>query len=271
MTGSARLRFGDGVNGMAPPDDARFSVRMRSGAGAAGNVRAGALSAVVTENERVLGVRNVVAAVGGEEPEPLARVRLEAPRAFRFGVTAVTVDDYAAAARAVPGVADATAAISASGTGPVAVVRVFGGDWSADQLPLLARVHRHLEHRRPAGVALDVRAAVALPVTIGLVVAVQAGWTLPAVSGVVDRALRARLLGPGRFGFGTGLHRSDLVALLAGLPGVADVTLERFAWTSLPGPAHADLQPPFGHVIRIDDDPAAPEHGSVSFRLRTAP
>ena len=269
--GEARVRFGDATNGLRPPPGAHIETRMRCGTGSAGNVRAGAIAHVVSADERLLGVRNPMPAVGGRDPQSLTSVRIGAPRAFRFTDRAVTAPQYSAAALAVQGVTNATTSIVPSGSGPLACVRVFNGDWSASPARVVERVHAELQRRRPVGVALDVRAATPMPVSVELVIAVRHGWTLAAMSAAIRDVLRAALLGPRRFGFGTGLHRSDLIRLVAAVPGVADVTLARFAWTGAAedSPAQEHLEPPFGHIIRIADD-TVPGHGSISFRLRAA-
>jgi hypothetical protein len=68
-----------------------------------------------------------------------------------------------------------------------------------------------------------------------------------------------------------GLYRSEVVTLLAGIAGVLDVTLLRFDWTrSDPSAPHPEaLLPPFGSILQIAQEQAAPQHGSFSFRLRS--
>jgi hypothetical protein len=266
--GTARLRFGDGTNGMRPPLNAGFEVMVRSGGGSAGNVGIGAVAHVVGAQAPPLRVRNPVRAVGGEDPEPLTKVRINAPTAFRATDRAVNPDQYNAAALAVDGVADADTRIVLSGTGPLARVRIYPGDWTTPAAPLVEQARDALERRRPIGVALDVQAAVASPATIVLDVAADPDWTLAALANEVQDKLDDQLVGPGRFGFATTLHRSQLITWLVPLAGVVDVTLASFGFT---GDAEApeELAPRFGHIIRIDNDPASPELGSVSFRLRT--
>ena len=96
--GTARLRFGDGTNGMRPPVGANLEAMVRSGGGTVGNVGIGAIAHVVGAQPPDLRVRNPVPAVGGTDPEPLANVRLHAPTAFRSTDRAVTADQYSAAA-----------------------------------------------------------------------------------------------------------------------------------------------------------------------------
>jgi Baseplate J-like protein len=269
--GVARLRFGDGTNGMQPSPGTRFEVWMRAGGGSAANVGAGTISRLLGDEARVLRVGNPMRAVGGADPEPLPAVRVNAPRAFRRTDRAVTAPEYSAAALAVPGVADATTMIVASGSGPLARVRIHAGDWTVPVGPLVARVQAALAARRPVGVAIDVRGAVPIPATIELVVSVSSGWSLAGLSSAIEAALRDSLLAPRRFGFGTTLHRSDLVKLLGAIAGVGDVRVMWFEWTGWEGSRGREaLLPPFGHVIRIDNDETEPANGSVSFRLRVA-
>jgi hypothetical protein len=271
--GTARLRFGDGTNGMRPPVGATFEAMVRSGGGSAGNVGIGAIAHIVGIGQPQLRVRNPVSAVGGADPEPLANVRLHAPTAFRSTDRAVTADQYSAAALEVDGVADATTIIVPTGTGPLARVRIFAGDWTTPVQPLVAQVADALGRVRPVGVSVDVGGAIAMPVTIELDVTADPDWSLAAIASSIEKTLNARLVGPGQFGFATILYRSEVLTWLMPLAGVIDATLTRFRFTedAADAPAVDELVPPFGHIIRIDNDPSAAEMGSVSFRLRTEP
>ena len=76
----------------------------------------------------------------------------------------------------------------------------------------------------------------------------------------------------GRFGFGTALHRSELVTVVGALQGVADVWVREFRWATQPrGEAAADsLLPPFGRIISIANDPLHRERGIIDYELRVA-
>jgi Baseplate J-like protein len=269
---SARLRFGDGEQGMAPSPQARLEVRMRTGSGRRGSLAAGALAHVVSGDERLLGVSSPAATRGGADPEALSSVRLAAPRAYRVTGRALSAADLIAAALEVPGVGDATAAIVETGGGPLARVRVAPEDEQRDLDALTDRVRAAIALRQPIGVRLDVRARRLLAVTVEAEITLRFGRGLAAMSGVVDDLLRRTLLQPGRWRFGEALHRSDVVTLLAGVPGVLDVTLQRFDWVrSDPSASPPEsLLPPFGSILQIAQDPDAPEHGSFEFRLRVA-
>ena len=92
--GVTSLRFGDDQLGRRPESGTAFSATYRVGNGAAGNVGAEAIAHIVTA-ESVEAVRNPMPAIGGVEPESVARVRRRAPQAFRRQERAVTREDYA--------------------------------------------------------------------------------------------------------------------------------------------------------------------------------
>ena len=83
--GGDTIRFGDDVFGVLPDDGADFQVTYRIGAGAAGNVAAGAINQVAPSPAAagILAVTNPLPATGGADREALDSVRLNAPQAFR--------------------------------------------------------------------------------------------------------------------------------------------------------------------------------------------
>jgi hypothetical protein len=101
--GAARLRFGNGDEGLRPEAGTVFSATYRVGNGPAGDVGAETIVNLVF-NSRVEGfagtaVRNPLPAMGGAAQETLVEARAFAPHAFRDVIErAVTGDDYAALA-----------------------------------------------------------------------------------------------------------------------------------------------------------------------------
>src|SRR5262245_6044497 len=79
--GTAQLRFGDDELGRRPTE--RLFACYRIGNGAAGNIGADGLVHVVAPFTGITSVSNVLPAAGGEDPEPEAEIRLNAPQAFR--------------------------------------------------------------------------------------------------------------------------------------------------------------------------------------------
>ena len=90
--GTARVRFGDGVNGMRPKSDSVFSASYRVGNGTAGNI--GADTLILCTDSRIDRCTNPLAAVGGTDPETTDQIRRRAPQAFLTQERAVTMADY---------------------------------------------------------------------------------------------------------------------------------------------------------------------------------
>ncbi|SHF55826.1 putative baseplate assembly protein [Streptoalloteichus hindustanus] len=162
------VSFGDGRRGRIPPVDAEIiAVAYRHGGGAAGNVPAGAITTLLSELPGVDAATNLRPATGGADQQSLADLRREAPALLRHQNRAVTAADYAALARAVPGVADAVALPLAHPEHPgekvpgaVTVVVVADTD-DAQPKPghdLVAAVCAELEPRRLVATELYVRA-----------------------------------------------------------------------------------------------------------------
>src|SRR5262249_21506070 len=90
--GTARLRFGDEVNGRRPASDSTFTATYRVGNGTAGNV--GADTLIFCSDLNVTRCTNPLPAVGGTDPETPAQIRRRAPQAFMTQERAITMADY---------------------------------------------------------------------------------------------------------------------------------------------------------------------------------
>jgi predicted phage baseplate assembly protein len=105
-----RAMTGDGQEGgRLASGDHNLRARYRKGLGLAGNVQAGSLTTLLS---RPLGVSEVVnpePAEGGEDPEPIERLRQQAPLTVRTLDRAVSLRDYRDFAQAFPGIAKAHA------------------------------------------------------------------------------------------------------------------------------------------------------------------
>ena len=84
----------------------------------------------------------------------------------------------------------------------------------------------------------------------------------------VDIAIQGGMLTQSRFGFGIPLYRSEVVALVAAVPGVSDVTCLRFAFTGEDRRLRQVLAPAGGQILRLDNDRTAPGNGQVTYRLK---
>ncbi|AIR96863.1 putative baseplate assembly protein [Streptomyces glaucescens] len=287
--GVLSLRFGDGRCGRAPTPGSRLSAVYRVGNGRAGNAgreavnrvaaRGGGLDGVVTR------VRNPLPATGGTDPEPVAEVRIAAPRApFRTLLRAVTAEDYATLAAQRPGVQRAAAALRWTGSWYEADVALDPDGTTAPSARLLEDVRADLYRYRRIGHDVVTRPALLVPLDLALDVLVDPHHLTAHVRGALLRRLlpgrrpdgRTGFFDPSALTFGTPVRASVLVALCMGAPGVRHVEVTRLRRIhdideAVPGP---DV-PPSGElrmrpleIPRLDGDATRPENGRLTLRLR---
>jgi hypothetical protein len=280
----ARLRFGDDVLGRAPAAGTPFAARYRVGNGTAGNIGAGSLAHVVHPTRLSgagLAVTNPLPAVGGTDPEPVADVRRLAPGAFRRDrQRAVTAADYAelAARDFAAAVQGAQADLRWNGSWYEARIAVDARGTADPDAELLSRVEAGLERYRR--VAHDVRVVAARQVglDIALRVCVAAHHRQADVAREGLDRLSSRRLPHGRLGlfhpdavtFGSRVAVSTVVATAAAVEGVTSVTLTRLQRSD---GRDADALTAGALVLapdeipRVDNDPGAPEHGTLTLSL----
>ncbi|MGW2786937.1 putative baseplate assembly protein [Streptomyces populi] len=277
--GRLALRFGDGRHGAPPPPGADLDVSYRTGNGPDGNVGAESVNHLVHCPRRcappdgVLRVRNPLPAVGGTAPETLDEVRRSAPLApRRTRLRAVTADDYAQLATAVPGVQRAAADLRWTGSATEVHVAVdpLGGTGAAPQL--LDAVADTLEGCRLIGHDVVVHTARTVPLDIELTVCVAPGRPRDPVRTELRRVFGTTALGDGRTGlfhpdaltFGDPVRVSRLVAAAAAVPGVlsARVTRLRRLFRADDGELEAGvLRLGPLEIAQCDNDPDRPENG----------
>ena len=189
-------------------------------------------------------IRNPLPASGGIDAETIAAAKLAIPGAFTVGQQrALTAQDYATLATAVPGVRRAAAELRFTGSLTVVDVAVqpeLGEDPTAE---LLAEVRRALEAVRKIGHLVRVLAA-ALPAagrgarrharrprTIRREVAhhlarlLSSGWRPDGTPA---------LFNPANLAFATTVYSSPIIAAAHAVAGVASVTLTRFGFLDQP-------------------------------------
>ena len=296
--GRLALRFGDGRGGARPRPGARLELRYRLGGGRAGNVGSEAINHLVLcrdpdasdagEPLPIAGVRNPLPAVGGTEPEPVEQVRQLAPLDLRrTRLRAVTAEDYAALASALPGVQRAAAEIRWTGSVQEAHVAV-DADGTGDASPeLLDSVAYALETYRRIGHDLVVSPARPVPLEIALTVCASPGHQHGRILAELYRLLGSRRLPGGRLGFfhpdaltfGEPVRLSRLVATTAAVQGVESVTVTRlrrlFGGASALVTDDTDDSALEAGVLRLgpleiarcDNDPDRPELGTLSIDI----
>lgn len=284
------LHFGDGVRGAMPPEGAAIVVDYRVGLGNAGHAAPGTLQNVLAPpalplpSQKIVRVRNPVAASGARDPESLAHAKLMAPYRLRTIARAVVPDDYPvclAEGVRVAGVhyapLQSVARLRNTGSWNTVFVSVDMPDRRplSATLGLRAAFERLLDGKKMAGLDVRVEDARYCALHIALKVEVGAGHFARDVRGAVERALigpsqsGTPFFAPGRFAFGQPVYLSDLYAVVAAIEGVESVAVTRFKRLGDRYPDNeADGMIPVGalEVARCDNDPAATDNGVLYVR-----
>ena len=274
----AYLRFGDGVHGKQPTAGAQLEATYRVGTGLAGNVGHEAIAHVVTADTRFLRIRNPLPARGGIDPEPIEQVRLYAPQAFRAQERAVTEEDYAAAAQRFPEVKRAAATLRWTGSRHTVFVTVQRvADRPVDDA-FKAALLAFLERFRLTGHNVAVHTPRFVPLDIALTVQVAPGHfrsivhqaLLETFSNVDLPGGRRGFFHPDSFTFGQPVYLSQVITTATRVPGVAWIEPNRFQrWGQPPRDELREGQITIGPlaIARLDNNPDAPQNGTMAFYL----
>jgi uncharacterized phage protein gp47/JayE len=169
--GYSWITFGDGVNGVVPALGLDIGAIYRTGYGSRGNLAKGAINSVYTP---IPGLSLLMLdattgwyddpTTGGADPESTEQIRTNAPVAFNTQQRAVTVDDFAAFALSVPGVAKAA---SVADYWSSVTTYVIGPDGNSPSSALLDRVAKTLQSKALAGVTANVDAPSFVRINVG--------------------------------------------------------------------------------------------------------
>ena len=277
--GQAHLRFGNGELGRAPEPGSKLEAIYRVGNGSKGNVGAESIAYIVfrepTSINATLQVRNPLPAQGGIEPEPIAEVKMFAPRDFRKQLQrAITPDDYARLAEQTAAARIQRAAGHLRWAGSWYEMRTaidpFAGAQTEPRLhdDLLSSLYRY----RRMGHDLAIENAHYVPLNIALQVCVLPSYLRGHVKAALSDVFSNRILANGQRGFfhpdnltfGQGVYLSSVVAAAQAVEGVESVRVTRLQ-RLFEGPKGelASGVLPLGplEVARVDNDPNFPEHG----------
>jgi hypothetical protein len=280
--GGDTVRFGDSVFGANPDAGAVFTCTYRFGAGAVGNVAAGAISQIdpsTPSAANYLAVMNPFAATDGADAQSLTSVQRLAPQAFRaVKRRAVLAQDYADAAETLPWVKDAGA--SFRWTGSWLTTFTTAESKATEQIPIAQRTQLIdlLNRYRMAGT--ESYAPDPQYVSIDLMIEICAAPN--AFAGSVEQAVLALLSPTGakaagaffalnRFVFGQPLERSQLEATIQSAPGVVGVICIHYRRRDLfAGFVEMGDTVPVGvsQILRCDNDPSRPNAGALAVVVR---
>lgn len=206
---SGLVRFGDGLRGARPPAGARIRADYAYGAGRAGNVQAGTITAG-PDLPPGFTVSNPVRTWGGAEGESVADGERQVARFLQHRDRLVSVEDFETIVRRAPGVdlgrVEVLPAFSpelpsnAPGDAPgaVTVLVVPSSDPSSPTAPVadqhvLDAVCAHVEPRRLVTTEVFLRPPTYVPVWISLGIDVEPGRSVAEVRDAVSRALSVYL------------------------------------------------------------------------------
>jgi hypothetical protein len=276
------IRFGDGTFGAIPLEGTVFDVIYRVGRGALGNVAADSITRIdaARPGAGVMAVTNPLPATGGADAEPLDRVRRLAPQEFRAkSFRAVRPEDYQAGAQTLSWVQRAGTAFR--WTGSWLTVFTTADPLGSEQITVGQRIEliNLLNRYRIAGYESYVPEANYVSLDLAIEVCAQPDAFRGEVNAAVLTALSAagpasganEFFNPDHFTFGQPLERSDLEASIQNAPGVAGVTCVRYRVRNrTAGLAEMPdvVAVASNEIIRCDNDPSFPEHGTLNITIR---
>ena len=226
------VQFGDGINGYVPPLGSPMYCTYQVGLGTTGNVGAGTVTSPVSAAFGISGVTNPVAASGGDNPESLASIQINAPASLRTLNRAVTVSDFGTLAVQVPGVQWASA-IEATYQIVNLFICPFGG--GAPSTLLQVSVENYINALAMANTTTTIYPPTYPLVDITVNIQLYDSYDKTAVTNAVHAAL-ANLLALSNTGFGFRVSVGLVYQTILAVPGVnyAVVTqLNREVWANL--------------------------------------
>ena len=274
--GGDTIRFGDASFGTVPDSGSVFSVTYRTGAGAAGNLAADAITGFSPAAAPMLtSVTNPFAATGGADEEPDEAVVRLAPEAFRaVRYNAVLAGDYAAAAETLPWVERAGTVFR--WTGSWLTVFTTGDPEGSEKITDKERLGlvQLLNRRRLAGYECYAPDPQYVSLDLEVYVCAQPDAFRGDVEAAVMKALSAVRNADGstgffyldNFTFGQPLERSALEAAAQNAHGVAGVHCILYRQRGVIGgfiPLPDEVTIKHSQILRVDNDPSRPERGSL--------
>lgn len=300
----AHIRFGEGVYGKIPSPGDQFTAGYRIGNGKSGNVGSDSIAHLVTNMPGIVDVRNPLPAVGGENPESTAQVKLYAPQAFRTQERAVTEADYAEVTIRHPQVQKAVATRRWTGSWHTMFVTVDRKGGLSVTPDFAAEIRAFLERYRMAGLDLEIESPIYVPLDIAMTVCVAPGYFKSAVRKALTETFSSYDLPDGRrgffhpdnFTFAQPVYLSQIISAAMKVPGVhwvdLGMTISDFRFPNSNGNQQSTIdnrQSSFNNrfqrlgqishneqeigeismgrleIARLDNDPNEPENGKIEF------
>jgi predicted phage baseplate assembly protein len=225
--GTVSVVFGDGKLGSRPSSGSNnVRATYRKGTGIAGNVKRDQLSQALDRPLGLKGVTNPLAATGGVDPEVEEHARVSIPIPVKTLGRAVSLQDFADFALAFTGIAKASAAVLGLRAGRTIVVTVADEDGKPPPANTVARLADEVVSEADPNVRVKVLPCRPADFRVALKVKVDPARDSEVVLDAVEAVLRSTY-GRAARSLGAPVHRSAVVAVVAAVPGVVAVDLDR--------------------------------------------
>jgi hypothetical protein len=288
--GASQIRFGDGINGAALPENAVVTCEYRVGQGENGNVGADRL--IHIDDAAVTAAWNPLDVIDGRSPQPPQEIVRAVPEAYRRRQKrAVTLADYAARAGEIAGVARAHAQYAWTGSWRTVRVAIDPAGSIVLDPDLARKVTDHLDALRLIGEDLEVRPAQYVPLDIKLKLCADPDYWSDDLWDVLEIEFstgytpddRPGFFNPDLWTFGQPLYASQLIGralLVTGVDRVLSLSMRRWNAGSGGGLVTVTLTPdmmpetvtakiPVGpfEIIEVNNDPGRLETGRIQFDI----
>jgi hypothetical protein len=272
--GTARLRFGDNVNGLRPESDTKFTASYRIGNGTAGNV--GADTLINCSDPSVAKCTNPLPAIGGTDPETADQIRRRAPQAFMTQERAIIMADYERVAEMNTQVENAVATLR--WTGSWYTVFITAEPRGAGNLTpaLRKQLKKTINRYRLAGQDIELESPQYVSLDIELTICVDPNYFRSDVEKALTLVLGSQLLPdgtkglfyPDNFTFGQTVYLSPIYAAARKVAGVQSVVATVFQPQASPPTSMFVTRGeiPLGpfQIARLDNDRSLPDHGQLT-------
>jgi hypothetical protein len=223
--GITSVTFGDGVAGRIPPSNAIIYATYRTGGGVSGNVNAGTITSILTNQHSGLTVFNQSAASGGADAETTDSIRVNAPLSVSTASRAVSLKDYASLSTQVTGVAKASAQATVF-TNVNLYIAPFGdtgvdnaGNLSTIFKTIAAKLNTFFLDKAPPSVSLTFLPPTFVGVNIQITVTALPQYKQSTVQVGVTKAIN-ELLAFDNVSFADRIGLHDIMSIVAGVTGV---------------------------------------------------
>jgi hypothetical protein len=272
------VRFGDGTNGLALPDDATVTCSWLNGYGPDGNIGQDSLvnfDATGMPDVALGTYWNPFDVIDGLEPESANVIRRRVPEAFLYRqARAITLADYVTRAQQVPGVSNAAAFYM--WTGSWRTVRVVIDPEGTNTLGenLRTAVEQQLDAVHLIGEDVEVRAPEYVPLIIKVAICVSSDYWIDDVASVVEQAFtnsynpegKQAFFNPDRWTFGQALYASQVEGVLTKIEGVEHmISVQMTRWWNQSVTSNEVMLMAPEEIVLVTNDPSRMELGSITF------